>query len=430
MSFFFLLLYLICTFLRPQDWMVGFYGMPLIFILSILTLVCLIFERSKGETPGLINVPQNRLIVGLFLAVIMSHVTHTYFEGMTLAIQSFYVNVVLFFIILNTLNTPRKFKIAVWFIAALILLLAFQGIFQASHGFGWAGQEITQDLSQMRNAATGEVIEHASFRINWVGIFNDPNDLALVFVIAVGIILAFIFSKTKLLVKLIGIPVLGTLLYGIYLTNSRGGMLALAATVLFYFTKRTRKFILGGVIGLVLVGAIFAFGPSRMALLSGQEDSAYTRMDLWYEGLQMFKRNPLFGVGYNMFQEELPQTAHNSFVLAAAELGFVGLFFFVGLIYASFKELSLIQKSDTALKSYALGIQSALVGFSAAAFFLSRSYIILPYMFFALAGALFFLARQKNKKIAFNFAMKDIRNTAVLSLGVLALVFITTKIGL
>jgi putative inorganic carbon (HCO3(-)) transporter len=200
--------------------------------------------------------------------------------------------------------------------------------------------------------------------------------------------------------------------------------------VLFYFTKRTRKFVLGGVIGFILAAVAVAFGPSRMAMLSVEEASAYNRMDLWYQGMQMLKHNPLFGVGYNMFQDQLAQTAHNSFVLAAAELGFFGLFFFVGLLYVSFKELSLVQKSDVALKSYALGIQSALVGFSAAAFFLSRTYIILPYMFFALAGALFFIARQRNKKIAFNFAMKDARNTAVLCLGVLLLVVIATKIGL
>ena len=151
----------------------------------------------------------------------------------------------------------------------------------------------------------------------------------------------------------------------------------------------------------------------------------------------MLKSNPLFGVGFEMFTDQRVQTAHNSYILAAAELGFFGLFFWVGLIWSSFKGLLIIQKGPWAsgslgdsLTVYALGLQSALVGFCAAAFFLSRTYVILPYLLFALSGSLMYVARQHNKDLNFSFTKKDFRITALLSIGVLLLAYGVIKTGL
>jgi O-antigen ligase len=266
-------------------------------------------------------------------------------------------------------------------------------------------------------------------RINWVGIFNDPNDLALMFVIAVGLLLPFIFSRVNFLLRLINAAIMGGLGYGIYLTNSRGGQLALLATVFFFFVRKTRKFLIGGILGGLGTAVILAFGPSRMGMLSTSEESAANRMDLWYGGIQMLKSNPIFGVGQGMFMEDMPQTAHNSFVLAAAELGFVGFFLWIALIYVSMKGLLSVQNSNKALANYALGIQSALVGFCAAAFFLSRTYIILPYMLFAMAGSIVWLSRQGEKSPEFKLQGRDLWNIFWLSVGILVVIILTIKIG-
>ncbi len=94
------------------------------------------------------------------------------------------------------------------------------------------------------------------------------------------------------------------------------------------------------------------------------------------------KSRPIFGVGYDMFMDALPQTAHNSYVLAAAELGIVGLFCWIGLLYCSFKGLSVIQLREPRYYNYALGLQSSMVGFCAAAFFyLERMLFYLIYYF-------------------------------------------------
>ena len=420
MSYLFLLAYLFCTIIRPQDWVPGLYGVPLISVLALGCLMFLLIERLATKAFEFIDVPQNWFMFFLFGSVLMSHVANTYFMGLVNAFKDFLVIFLLFLIVQHGINNELKFKFAVWFLVGATIVLVPQGIYQLQNGYGWAGQPITY----------GYTVD--DLRINWVGIFNDPNDLALLFVVAVGILIAFIFCSSNYLQKLFIIPFLGLLFYGIYLTNSRGGILALMATTFFFFVRKTRKFLIGGVVGGAAAAAIFVFGPSRMEMLSTADASAYNRIEIWYQGIVMLKTHPLFGVGYNMFTDALPKTAHNSYVLAAAELGLVGLFFWMALIYVSLKQLSIVQlkMGNNSLATYAYGLQAGLVGFCSAAFFLSRTYIIIPYMLFALSGSLFYIAKGKNPDIDFKLIRRDYFRIGWMTIGILGITYTVLKIGL
>jgi len=63
MSFFIFLLYLVCVFIRPQDWVHGMRGLPLVMVFSFLALFSLLCEKLGSKKTGLIKVPQNRLMV-------------------------------------------------------------------------------------------------------------------------------------------------------------------------------------------------------------------------------------------------------------------------------------------------------------------------------------------------------------------------------
>ncbi len=414
-----MLLYLFCLLIRPQEWMPGLQGLRVINGLALLTAYLLFIERLGFRKYDFVKVPQNYLMVGFFGSILMSHIVHTYLGGLMQAFSAFLVNFVLFFLVMNAVNTKQKYKITIWFFVILVFALVHQGMYQVINEFGWAGQPLTYDY------LTGE------FRINWIGIFNDPNDLALIFVVAIGMIIPFIFGRASFIQRIMSCVFFGYLIYGVYLTNSRGGLLALMATGLFYFYKKTGKWIWGVIIGGVFVMAVLAYGPSRIGNISTQEASAYGRIHAWYEGVQLIKSNPIFGVGYDMFLEDLKKTAHNSFILAAAELGLVGLFFWMSLIYTSYKGLSLIQeKAGMQLRPYARGLQSGLIGFCASAFFLSRTYVIVPYIIFALAGSLMHVAKKEDSSLDFSYKKKDVRNTILWCLCVLGAAYATVKVGI
>ena len=408
-----------------------FYGMQLIDTLSIAAFLFWLLDFMIKKKTDSLKAPQNMLMLGLFLAFLLSHVAHTYFGGLMLAFTEFSKTVILYFLFVLIVDSERKFKITIFLIVFLTLLLAIQGIYQFNTGYGWAGQPLVKqdDIS----------------RITWISIFEDPNDLGLTLVIAVGILIAFLFGKVKFITRIVILPILGYILYALYLTNSRGAFLSLMAAVFFYFVRKTKKFLLGGIIGALFVFLIFAFGPSRLALMSTDEESAYNRADAWYYGIQLTKSNPIFGVGYKMFEDDFPMTAHNSFVLAMAESGLLGLFFWVGLFYISFKGLFLVQKNNERLRNYSYGLQASLVGFAAAAFFLSRLYIILPYMLFALSASLVNVVNNNNivrasseaasrelleGRIENSFSLKDIRNIGFACIGIIGLVYVIIKIAL
>ena len=93
----------------------------------------------------------------------------------------------------------------------------------------------------------------------------------------------------------------------------------------------------GVVLGLILAVFGMTFGPSRMSNMSAAEESANGRLDAWYAGFQMFKDNPLFGVGQGMFTDYHYLTAHNSYMLVLSELGFFGSIFFMGFFLVAFQ---------------------------------------------------------------------------------------------
>ena len=409
MAFITLLLYIFVIYIRPQEWVPAVYGWQLVDGLAILTVLFVALRASQTRRLVL-STPQNLLLLGFLVTIVLSHLSHTYFWGAYNSFITFSKHVIMFFLFVNVLDSEKKLKISLWFIILLTVIMAIQGIYQFNNGFGWAGQPLTK---------TG--------RITWIGIFNDANDLALALVMAIGFLLAFIFSRSGIFPKILSISLLAVLFNALYLTNSRGGYLALAATMAFYFLRKFRNKIIAILIGGAFIFAIFVLGPSRLSEISATEGSAYGRIDAWYEGIQMLKNSPLFGVGYGMFTDEFQRTAHNSFVLVAAEEGLIGLFFWVALIYACFKGLSILKKKSPQLINYTAGLEASLFGFMSSAFFLSRSYKPILYIMLALASS-FIYTYLKKEDYAFN--SKDIRIAGLLSIGILFVAWITMRVSL
>jgi len=264
------------------------------------------------------------------------------------------------------------------------------GVEQVETGIGWTGMPLVQDDG----------------RIQYVGVFSDPNDLGLLFVSVLP--MAFFLSTRGGmlgLARLFWLAAAALLLYGIYLTNSRGALLAVAFLVGFWLWLRR-----GMVTALVVGGAgltAMTLLPSRLQELDASESSAAGRIDAWYEGLQMFISQPLFGVGAGNFTEHNYLTAHNSFVLALAETGFVGFTFWLAFVAYGFRMMLTLYRHKPELsdpdaeqswkteRAIACTLLLALGAFCAAAFFLSRTYNIVLYLIAALIVAEYHGARER-----------------------------------
>ncbi len=227
------------------------------------------------------------------------------------------------------------------------------------------------------------------FRARGNGAFEDPNDTALALVPAVPLALAGLFGRRAAPARWTCAAILGLLFWALYLTNSRGGFLALALALLVFASLRYGA--RGAVAGALLCTVVLLFGPSRIEAAMGGDDSAAGRIGAWAAGLRLFLARPLSGVGMDQFDQYHELTAHNTFVLVLAEMGVLGAVAWTALVGSVLRRADLARRvrDPSASCLYIEGndaAQAALVGYLAAAMFLSKTYFEVGYLYLGLAA--------------------------------------------
>jgi O-antigen ligase len=145
------------------------------------------------------------------------------------------------------------------------------------------------------------------------------------------------------------------------------------------------------------------FGGRPLSIQADESTSG--RLVAWTEGFEMLKTRPILGVGYGQFVDHHTLTAHNSLVLCFAETGLLGCFFWVGLFVVTLLELHALKNLpgdepfDDLARQWAEGLQLSLIGFMAAAFFLSRTFVPTLYLIIGLSAAVAAIARDANRSI-------------------------------
>jgi O-antigen ligase len=225
-------------------------------------------------------------------------------------------------------------------------------------------------------------------RVRWRGQLDDPNDLA----VFIGAVLPFLFAAAvatkRKLVAALAFGVIGLELYCVVLTQSRGGQIMIATMVAAYLVGRFRS---KGALGVLVALPVLLLVGGR----DGGESSTAERKELLYDGLDLALQHPIFGVGINGFLEELHGlTAHNAYLLAAAELGLPGMFFWTGLLWASLKIPFTIGRRppdglDPGVRMVALALIVSLVGMGVGIFFLSFTFKLVLFVWLGMCGALY-----------------------------------------
>ncbi|HEY8682264.1 MAG TPA: O-antigen ligase family protein, partial [Rhodanobacter sp.] len=420
------LLYLALTIIRPQDYLPGLTGIPILPV--VLVLAFLFWLGSSSKT---FAAPQFLLLPVFLLALMLSEVANSWSGGALDQLVKFGPAVIAFFVLATTIAANRRrvvIAFAVFVLCAMVL--ALHGVDQFIHGIGWTGMGLSEDS-----------------RIQYVGIFNDPNDLGLLFVATLPMAL-YLSARGGFLGRIFWLAGAALLLYGIYLTNSRGAFLAVMVIGAVYLW-RTRGLLIAlllssvGMMGMMML-------PSRVQDLDVDESSAFGRVDAWYEGLHMFLSHPVFGVGAGNFTDYNYLTAHNSFVLVLAETGFFGYILWLAFVGYSFAMTLRVLRhrvepaggiasvpgpakktgARAAVgewereRSIALTLLLSLCGMFAAAFFLSRSYMIVMYLLIAVVVGYFVGVRRRFPGLAGFSLASDGWRWLLISLGSIMLLFI------
>ncbi len=291
--------YTILLITRPQEFIPGLAEVPLLQPMLLAAFGMWLAMPDKGW-----ELPQFRLLPILLFFVWLSLGFAGWWGGIVPAVERLLPPMLLFVIVTGCVRSVRELKIFSAIVIACAGVLVLHGHLQVTNGIGWTGQPMIEG------------------RITYSGIFDDPNDMGLLFVMSIAMSLFHIRTQQSKLLRLFMLVAIGWLLYGVYLTDSRGTMLATMLVIGLEVWRSYGKTVVI-VAGSILVPVLVAF--TRLSELDAEESSAANRFDAWYEGLELLLDNPVFGVGWGMFSDyNFGLTAHNSVVLAMSELGLSG----------------------------------------------------------------------------------------------------------
>jgi len=203
----------------------------------------------------------------------------------------------------------------------------------------------------------------------------------------------FIFEKVRKFRLLFLFSVLFAV-YCLLFTFSRGAYLGFICGLFFLGLVKDKKLLI--IIAILLIfwqtfipkGVIERISMTKDT--SGNlEESAATRIQLWDLALDMFKSSPITGRGFNSFEGLGYKDTHNFYMKMLAELGILGLFSFIFLLFASFfTALKLFIKSNESLfKGLGLGFAGCVVAVAVTNAFGNRwSYISLGSYYWIFLG--------------------------------------------
>jgi O-antigen ligase len=251
------------------------------------------------------------------------------------------------------------------------------------------------------------------------GPFGDPNFFGQVLVVAVALALAVVTSTRSRRVRRACVAAAVFCGITVFLTYSRGALVALAVVVLVWlWSNRRRGLVVGCIVAAILAIALLpgAYGSrlSQVAeIVPGVGSAANTtdpalrgRESALIVGMHMFEDHPLFGVGagnfpvrYLDYATSVGLTAsgqqlspHNLALEVAAEDGVVGVIVFGAIVVGSFASLrrarrSFLEASEDDAAGLVAGVRNALVGYLVASLFLHAAYPQMLWLLLAFAWA-------------------------------------------
>lgn len=192
----------------------------------------------------------------------------------------------------------------------------------------------------------------------------NPNGLGFVTVTCIPFLYYCLFGARQLYRKALAVALICACAYVVYLTLSRGAMVALLVIVWMIFRRTKRKVVFVtavAVIGVVAWSHLGGINKDRyMSLLGGhaaagsiqatEDQTALGRVQVTEEEFEIGMQRPIFGHGLGTTAEAKvhdghgPQASHNLYTELLVEIGVVGAFFFLRFLYSIYGSLREVER--------------------------------------------------------------------------------------
>jgi hypothetical protein len=294
-------------------------------------------------------------------------------------------------------------------------------------------------------------------RVRYRGSLADPNELSLTLSMALPFALALAERRRARAALPPARPVLLPPLLGDGLLRSAGafarGLPALAllvgiGTVVVLSQSRSGLLVFLAVLGLQIIRRTGAWGivagcalGPPLLLLGGRsgveaDESSDERAEILREAFELIRGTKGIGLGAGQFSDasSIGMTAHNAYILATAEVGFVGYFLFCLALYLSLKVPLAVWLHprpgalDRDVTRFAPAVAVSMVGALLGILFLSWTYKDVLYLVMGASAALYSAARAGDPSLRVRLSMREAAAVGVAAVGLLAVVYVGSRL--
>ncbi|MFH1097648.1 MAG: O-antigen ligase family protein [Candidatus Desantisbacteria bacterium] len=371
-------------FLPGSVWyMAGLKWMHPLLVFMLLTAVSWLLKMLTTRNISVVCPPQVWILIMMLITMVFSSFYAEFPAVSWKSNKDFIELIIIFFVFVNLINSPKRLNIVFWLIAIPCGYLALQG----------CRSYFLEGANRLENIGEAQI--------------KGSNELSSAIAMVIPFLFYKFFSKKKW-EKMFAFLIF-PIIFCIVIASSRGASLqvALMIILILFKTKLSPKVLIS--VGIVVLIALI-FAPSqywgRMKTLEhcDQEGSASVRVELYKTGWRMWKDYPVLGVGPDNFRYMCKKyyqgtgtnvrVSHNTYIQLLSETGIIGFLFYMGFIFLILKDLRFVRKhapfeiDGIQVKNIAFALEISLYGFLLYWMFGNRVYYVLPYFFYALSVSL------------------------------------------
>lgn len=363
MDLFFVILFLVIYYIRPQDWMGGLVGVNLVKPVIALGLLGFLSRKRGVQIGDIFKTPHDWVM--LFYAAYIIFTA----PGLMTAFTGMMPLVVFYFLTVQALNSEEKIlRYMKWWTAMLLALAALAVV--SLYGLDvTGGMDFTERFQGRLSLGT------------WT--HDNPNALGHSVVVALPMTYFLLFWKSPWKKRILAIPLMALAFYCVWKTQSKGAFLVGAGAVVLTTIFGRGKFIqiLILITAFILGGAALAMLPRMSQMNSLRSDEGVQGRILAWEMARTVSKSHDKGVGWKQFQAYVEyegglylKATHSTYVKIAADLGYPGLCLFLAILWCDFRVLISLRTDNQDLERSRRILFLILATYAVSGWMIDRSY--------------------------------------------------------
>jgi len=335
----------------------------LIMLTAVSYVIRLFMDKSMKFTITILDYFVVLFGIVLFVSSITSYTPNK--SIFTLFIYIAYI--MFYFILVNTIKTRQQLYTLAAMLVISTTFISLYGLYQLKTAGATSGAWIDTTLFEDIKARIGST-------------FENPNVFGEYLVLIIPVAIAMLWGQKGWIQRLVTLGLTAVMLVCLVYTYSRGAYVGLLLAFALFAVLRDRRFVMLGVIGLLLLPFVLpASVINRFASIGNLSDTSSSyRISIWLGSLKIIKDYWPSGIGLGLEPFKLiypkyslnaayAQHSHNIYMQLLIENGIAGFLMFAAMMVVYYKAMltGFFKTKDRFTSTFMIAIASGMAGYLA-----------------------------------------------------------------